>query len=96
MNTYTLSAAAIADLNEICDYLAQYSPASANELFDSLRQACKRLADFPQMGKSYDNLEPRLRGFVVNHYLVFYYPRADGIDVVRIVSGYRDLEALFN
>jgi toxin ParE1/3/4 len=35
------------------------------------------------------------RSQIRNGYIVFYYPRADGIDVVRVVSGYRDLEVLF-
>ena len=48
------------------------------------------------MGKSYENLFPRLRGFIVEDYIVFYFPREDGIDVARVVSGYRDLESLFS
>jgi toxin ParE1/3/4 len=47
------------------------------------------------MGKSYSRLAANLRGFVVEDYVVFYYPREDGIDIVRIVSGYRDLESVF-
>ncbi len=48
------------------------------------------------MGKSYDILSPNLRGFTVDDYIVFYYPREDGIDVVRVVNGYRDLKSLFS
>jgi toxin ParE1/3/4 len=47
------------------------------------------------MGKSYSKLAPNLRGFVVEDYIIFYYPREDGIDITRVVSGYRDLESLF-
>lgn len=47
------------------------------------------------MGKGYSQLAPNLRGFVVEDYLVFYYPTNDGINLVRVVSGYRDLESLF-
>jgi toxin ParE1/3/4 len=48
------------------------------------------------MGKSYEQLAPNLRGFIVKDYLIFYYPRQDGIDVVHVVNGYRDLETLFS
>lgn len=48
------------------------------------------------MGKSYDYLSPALRGFVVDDYLVFYYPREDGIDVTRVVSGLRDIDSIFS
>ena len=56
----------------------------------------KLVAGFPNMGKSYDILSPNLRGFTVDDYIVFYYPREDGIDVVRVVNGYRDLKSLFS
>ncbi|WP_333359278.1 type II toxin-antitoxin system RelE/ParE family toxin [Microcoleus sp. herbarium14] len=48
------------------------------------------------MGKRYDSLAPNLRGFIVRDYLIFYYPRADGIDIVRVLRGDRDLELLFS
>ena len=48
------------------------------------------------MGKSYEMLSPRLRGFTVDDYMIFYYPRENGIDIARVVSGYRDLESLFS
>ena len=53
------------------------------------------VADFPNMGKSYAKLAPNLRGFVVDDYIVFYYPKEDGINITRVVSDYRDLESLF-
>lgn len=46
------------------------------------------------MGKNYGRLASNLKGFVVDDYIVFYYPRDDGIDVARVVSGYRDLDSL--
>ena len=48
------------------------------------------------MGRRRDELLPTLRSFPVDDYLIFYRPIVEGIEVVRIVSGYRDLEALFS
>jgi len=96
MNTYSLSDEAVRDLEELCDYLAQNLPQAASRIFDSIRQRCKLLSQFPNMGKSYDRLTPNLRGSGIEDYIIFYYPRQDGINVVRIVSGYRDLETLFD
>ena len=95
MNNYSLSEAAIQDLDEICEYIARSNPKAANQLFDDFRAKCKLLANFPNMGKSYSRLVPNLRGFVVDDYIIFYYPREDGISVARVASGYRDLESLF-
>jgi len=36
-----------------------------------------------------------MRWHSVRKYLVFYIPRSDGIEVVRVLHGARDLEALF-
>lgn len=47
------------------------------------------------MGKSYEQLSANLRGFNIEEYIIFYYPREDGIDIARVISGYRDLESLF-
>lgn len=95
MSNYSFSDAAIQDLNEICEYIAYSNPKAASKLFDEIRQKCKLVASFPNMGKSYGRLIPNLRGFVVDDYIIFYYPNEDGIIVTRVASGYRDLESLF-
>lgn len=96
MSSYSFSDEAVRDLDEICEYMGQNSPSAASKLFDKIRHQCKVVAGFPNMGKKYDMLAPGLRGFVVEDYIVFYYLREDGIDVARVVSGYRDLEKLFS
>ncbi len=95
MNSYTFSDEAVQDLDGICNYIAQNNPNLASKLFDAIRKKCKVVADFPNMGKRYEKLAPGLRGFTVDDYIIFYYPREDGIDVTRVLSGYRDLESLF-
>ncbi len=95
MSSYSFSDAAVQDLERLCEYLAQSEPKLASKLFDNIRQKCNLVAGFPAMGKSYAQLAPNLRGFVVDEQIIFYYPRTDGINVARIVSGYRDLEFLF-
>jgi toxin ParE1/3/4 len=47
------------------------------------------------MGKTYPKLNQKSRGFVDDDYIIFYYPSSDGINIARVVSGYRDLEDLF-
>jgi toxin ParE1/3/4 len=63
--------------------------------FPKIRQKCKLVANFPNMGKTYPKLNQKLRGFVVDDYIIFYYPSSEGINIARVVSGYRDLEDLF-
>jgi toxin ParE1/3/4 len=96
MNTYSLSDEATQDLENICDYVAQNNPKAASKIFDEIRQRARLLAQFPNMGKSYDRIAPNLKGAIVRDYIIFYYPRSNGIDITRIVSGYQDLDTLFD
>lgn len=96
MNSYTFSDEAVRDLNEVCEYISRNNPRAASELFDAIRQKCKLVAEFPNMGKRYERLAPNLRGFIVRDYLIFYYPRSDGIDIARVLRGDRYLELLFS
>lgn len=95
MGTYRFAQQAIQDLDEICDFIAVTSPKAASRLFDAIRQKCKRCAEFPLIGKDYSSIRPNLRGFIVDGYIVFYYPCETGITVVRIINGRRDLKVLF-
>ena len=95
MSSYSFSDTAIRDLDEICNYIAVENSRAASQLFDKIRQKCKLVASFPNMGKSYSRLEPNLRGFIVEDYIVFYYPIPDGINIARVVNGYRDIEDMF-
>ncbi|MEH2305452.1 type II toxin-antitoxin system RelE/ParE family toxin [Nostoc sp.] len=77
------------------DYLFAGNPDVANRLLTLITQKLDNLAQFPSMGRRRDELLTALRSFPIDDYLIFYRPIAEGIEVVRVVSGYRDLEALF-
>ncbi len=96
MGTYGFSEDANADLLEICEYLEQRSAKVASRLFDRIRQKCKLVANFPNMGKSYGEWIPGLRGFVVDDYVVFYVTIGDTIQILRVVNGHRDWRELFD
>jgi toxin ParE1/3/4 len=95
MASYSFSELALQDIRAICEYVAKDDARVASRLFDRIRAKCKLVADFPRMGKSYERLAPDLRAFIVDGYLVFYFPREDGINVSRVINGYRDLPSIF-
>ncbi len=65
-------------------------------MIDDLRSAVKALADMPGMGHSRDDLaDETLRAWPVHSYMIVYRPQQRPIEIVRIVSGVRDLFALF-
>lgn len=95
MNLYFLSLQAAEDIEEINNRISSYNLEAANRILRSLTQKFERLASFPNMGRRRDDLVVGLRSFPVEDYLILYRPIEGGIEVARVVSGYRDLEALF-
>ena len=92
---YTLSAQARQDLKDIKNYIARDNLDRAAAFIKSIADRFQKLADFPGMGSSYEELAPTLRGFPVGNYVIFYRPSKTGVAIERILSGYRDLDALF-
>ena len=83
------------DLEEIWWFIAQDSPHNADRFLDRIQERCLALAGFPKMGVSREELKPDLRSQPVGNYLIFYFPLEDGIDIVRVLHGSRDIERLF-
>lgn len=47
------------------------------------------------MGRKYNNLRPGLRGLPLNGHINLYQSITDGIEIVRVVNGRRNLKASF-
>ena len=85
-----------ADLIEIWTYIAQDSPTRADKLLDEIDEKSQTLAQSPFIGKVRDELGPKIRSFPIGNYVLFYQPIEDGIEIIRVLHGARDIEALFN
>ncbi len=46
------------------------------------------------MGRSYSEFQPSLRGVPLDNYIVFYRIIDNGIEIIRVLSAYRDLNSL--
>ncbi len=96
MARYRFTPLAKQDLKEINRFIALNNPGAAGRLAALIKQKCQTLADFPEMGRSWDELGLPLRSFPISDYLIFYRPDGKkGIEVIAVVSSYRDLEAFF-
>ncbi|RJP24378.1 MAG: type II toxin-antitoxin system RelE/ParE family toxin [Candidatus Omnitrophota bacterium] len=95
MHTYFLTPQAIHDLNEIHDYTAKNHPRNALQFVDLLEEKCLEISQSPEIGKSRNELAPRLRSFPFRNYIIFYRPISSGVEIIRILHGYRDVEAIF-
>jgi len=83
------------DLLEILDYIAQDKPRAALRYVERLEEACSTLAANPGIGTARDDLLPHLRCLSVGSHVIFYLTTDEGIDVVRVVHGARDIGRLF-
>jgi toxin ParE1/3/4 len=85
-----------ADLDEIWDYIEEHSSQEQAENFlRKLYLKLETLARSPSIGRSRDELLPGLRSFPFKNYMIFYFPLANGIEVVRVLYGRRDIERIF-
>jgi toxin ParE1/3/4 len=83
------------DLLEIWEFVARRSIERADRLTEAIEQKCILVAQFPEMGRRRDELAPGVRSTLVERYMILYRIADDGIEVLRVVHGSRDLPRLF-
>ena len=49
----------------------------------------------PGIGRARPELRPDLRSFAVGRYVIFYRATREGIEVVRVIHGMRDIDRIF-
>jgi toxin ParE1/3/4 len=86
------------DVDAIADYIAHDSLDSALRFYDAVQSDAQKLAAMPGMGPACEFRNPAtvgirfwpLGGF--RNYLLFYRPLSDGVEVIRVLHGARDVE----
>ena len=82
------------DLLRIWEYIAQDNEEAADRFLDRVDEACKMLANNSLSGMHRAELAEGLRSLPVGNYLIFYRPIEQGIEVIRVLHGARDVDAL--
>ena len=83
------------DLLEIWEFIAQDDLGAADRVEREIEQAVTMLARNPELGHIRGDLTSKqVRFWPVYSYLIIYDPKARPLEVVRILSGYRDVAAL--
>lgn len=83
------------DLEAISEYFLEKSVEAGERFVQQFNQKCQYLARFPHIGKPYFQLRSGLRGLVIMDYIIFYQLRDENIEILRVISGYRDLQDVF-
>ena len=96
MRTCLISPEASQDLDKIFDYFASRNVDAGERFVIAFEKKCENLLQFPNMGRSYEDIESSLRGVPLDNYIILYRLIDNGVEIVRVVSGYRNLEYLFD
>jgi len=95
VSLFRLAELAKTDLAEIRQYIARDKPDAADRQIARFFERFLTLARRPELGQRRPELGADLRSFAVGKYVVVYRPSSEGVEIARVVSGYRDLDALF-
>jgi toxin ParE1/3/4 len=80
-------------LIDIWSFIADDNPNAADRLLDRLQTALEMLQDNPEAGRSRSELAAAVRSFPVGRYILFYRVTASSLELVRVLSGHRDVQA---
>lgn len=80
---------------EIWLHVAGDSPEAADRLLEGIDEKCRLYATQPEMGSARPDLGRQVRCFPVGNYVVVYRPIEDGIVVLLVVHGARDIPTVF-
>jgi toxin ParE1/3/4 len=95
MPRVVVSPEADADIDDAAHYIAQGGIDAAVRFVDRLDAKLKLLAWMPNLGQARPELASGVRSLPFGKYLIIYRLVIDGIEVVRVLHGARDLRRIF-
>jgi len=92
---YRLTPQARSDLLEITDYIVNNSDADrAKSVIGVIREAIEKVAETPGIGHRREDLtDEDVRFWTVFKYYVVYRPETNPLEIVTIISGWRDVRS---
>ena len=101
MPKFILAPCVESELWAIWKFIAQDNPDAARRVIEAAHATFKNLAATPGLGRPHKFRNPQLKatrswraaGF--DNYLIFYRPIPEGVQVLHVYHGARDIEALF-
>jgi len=91
MSGFVLHPDALADLNEIWEFISADNPAAADRVIEGIHEAMRALVPFPEMGHRRSDLTSRpIRFHPVRDLLIAYAPNEKPLVVLAILHGRRN------
>ncbi len=95
MNRFRLSQRAETDIAQIRYYIASDNVSAADKFVGDLFDLFQLLGKNSEIGQQRHDLRSNLRSISHGNYVVFYYPSDQGAEIVAVVHGARDIDAIF-
>ncbi len=90
MSGFVLHPDALADLDEIWEFIAAHNPTAADGVLDEIYEAIRALVSYPQLGHIRPDLTTRpLRFHSVRSFLIAYVPDERPLVVLAVLHGRR-------
>lgn len=94
---FIVSPLAQQDLDAIWEYYAERNLEEVgNKLITEITHRFFLLLQYPEIGRERNDLILYLRSFAVKDYLIFYLPATEGIEILRVIKGSRNISKLFD
>jgi toxin ParE1/3/4 len=84
-----------ADLIDIWLYISQNNETAADTLINKITAKFDELLINPGIGRERIDIAPLVRSFPVSNYLIFYRLLNEGIEILRVIHGARNIPNLF-
>jgi toxin ParE1/3/4 len=85
-----LSPDALADMQEIGDFIAEDNIDAAERFVTRLKLRCFELGTFPNAGRRREEIIKDCRTVTEGDYVIFYRVRSDDIEILHVLHGKRD------
>lgn len=92
MANYLLSNKAVEDLTNIWSYTYyNWSEKQADKYYELLIYAFNQIAEKPEIGKIYSDVNPKLFGLNIGKHIIFYHQsKSNSIEIIRILHEQMD------
>jgi len=88
---------ALDDIDQLWDYYAEAAGAgTADRILRQIGKAVALLEDFPLAGRARNEIRAGLRSLAAAPQIVFYRLKDDRTEIVRVLDGRQDIEAIFS
>ncbi len=84
-----------ADLIDIWLYISQNNESAADALIRKITLKFDELLANPEMSRERTDIALFVRSFSVGNYLIFYQVVQEGIEIVRVIHGARNIPSFF-